>query len=223
MPVHELNTKVEFDEALKNSGGKLVVVDFSATWCDPCKMIGPKFLAMSNEFTDVLFYKVDVDLNDETAEACGIQAMPTFLFFKGGKDPLKDHTLKGADESKLRATITTILCSVVTMPVHELNTKVEFDEALKNSGGKLVVVDFSATWCGPCKMIGPKFLAMSNEFTDVLFYKVDVDLNDETAEACGIQAMPTFLFFKGGKDPLKDHTLKGADESKLRATITKLR
>jgi thiol-disulfide isomerase/thioredoxin len=59
-----------------------------------------------------------------------------------------------------------------------LETKADFDQALAEAGDKLVVVDFTASWCGPCQMIAPKFAAMSEEFTTVLFYKVDVDKND---------------------------------------------
>ena len=76
--------------------------------------------------------------------------------------------------------------------VQMVETKAEFDAIV--AGDKLVVVDFTATWCGPCQMIGPKFAAMADEFPDVQFVKVDVDENDETAAACGIEAMPTFHY-----------------------------
>ena len=67
-------------------------------------MIGPKFEAMSKEegFSDVIFVKVDVDEAEELAGKCGVQAMPTFQFFKGGK---KVDELKGANEGQLRAKI----------------------------------------------------------------------------------------------------------------------
>lgn len=60
------------------------------------------------------------------------------------------------------------------MPVsyHPSNVS-EFDELIK--GDKLVVVDFHATWCGPCKIISPKFESFSDVYTDALFAKVDVD------------------------------------------------
>ena len=95
----------------------------------------------------------------------------------------------------------------------------EFNTALDEAGDKLVVVDFHATWCGPCKMIAPKLAEMAEkEFTDVVFLKVDVDKNDETAEKYSVSAMPTFLFIKnkGKKD-----SFAGANEAKLREFIQK--
>jgi len=97
-----------------------------------------------------------------------------------------------------------------------LATKEEFDKAV--AGEKLTVVDFTATWCGPCQRIAPIFAKMADEMTDVAFVKVDVDDNEETAAACGIQAMPTFQFYKGGS---KIHEFSGASEEKIREAITK--
>ena len=57
---------------------------------------------------------------------------------------------------------------------------------MKENQDKLVIVDFYAAWCGPCKIIGPKAEALSEEFTDVAFAKVDVDENEETAEECEV-------------------------------------
>ena len=107
------------------------------------------------------------------------------------------------------------------MPVTKIDTKAQFEKAITEHGNKLVVVDFTAQWCGPCQMIKPKFEAMSNEFTDVVFLKVDVDENDETAEAYKIQAMPTFIFFRGGAQLKDPQPLRGANEAKLRELIEK--
>lgn len=106
------------------------------------------------------------------------------------------------------------------MGVREIKTFTDFKQMLTDAGDKLVVVDFYADWCGPCKMISPKVEAMSNDFSDVVFVKVNVDENDETSEEYGIQAMPTFMFFKNGK---KMDSFAGANEAKLREFVERFK
>ena len=66
-----LADKAAFDAAIEEnkSNGKCLVIDFTATWCPPCKMIGPKFEAWAGEadYANIVFRKVDVDANKETA------------------------------------------------------------------------------------------------------------------------------------------------------------
>jgi len=102
----------------------------------------------------------------------------------------------------------------------DLQTKEDFDHFLKEAGSKLVVIDFYAEWCGPCKMIGPAVLKMADEFKDVCFAKVNVDENSETAEEEDITAMPTFKFYKNGSQV--DY-LTGANVEKLREKIKQLK
>ncbi|HST62322.1 MAG TPA: thioredoxin [Longimicrobium sp.] len=65
---------------------------------------------------------------------------------------------------------------------------------------KLTVVDFWATWCGPCRVISPILEQLATERADALkVAKVDVDENQATAARFNIRAMPTLLFFKQGK------------------------
>lgn len=101
-------------------------------------------------------------------------------------------------------------------PVPYLKDKAAFDEALASAGGKLVAIDCTAAWCGPCQQIGPKFEAMQPEFPFVVFAKVDVDDNQEVAAQLGIKSMPTFKFFRSGA-LVADFS--GADEGRLRALL----
>jgi thioredoxin 1 len=67
-----------------------------------------------------------------------------------------------------------------------------------------VVVDFWATWCGPCKMIAPILDELSVERKDIKIVKIDVDQNQETAKKFGIRSIPTLsLFIKGKSEATK--------------------
>lgn len=70
-------------------------------------------------------------------------------------------------------------------------------DVLQHEG--LVLVDFWAEWCGPCKMIAPIIDQLSNEVLDVKVCKINVDENPATAFKYQISGIPTMLFFKGGK------------------------
>ncbi|KAF8659427.1 hypothetical protein HU200_058454 [Digitaria exilis] len=71
-----------------------------------------------------------------------------------------------------------------------------------------LVIDFSASWCGPCRFIEPAFKEMSSRYTDVIFVKIDVDelaVRDsdsvfDVARTWKVEAMPTFVLAKGGKE-----------------------
>ena len=107
------------------------------------------------------------------------------------------------------------------MTAEYLASKADFEAAIAaTKEGKPLCIDFTATWCPPCKMIGPKFEAMAAEFTNVTLRKVDVDANSEAAQAAGIQCMPTFKFYKGGAEVEADK-IEGANEEKIKTTIKK--
>lgn len=83
---------------------------------------------------------------------------------------------------------------------------------------QLTIVDFWATWCGPCIRIAPFFKQKAAEETGINFCKVDVDENDETAGHVGIKCMPTFKFYKGGN---LVETLEGASQDQINNLIAK--
>ena len=77
-------------------------------------------------------------------------------------------------------------------------TNTNFDELLQDS--KLVIVDFWATWCGPCRMISPILDEVEEEMPDkITVVKVNVDDADEIAGRYRIMSIPTLLYFKDGQ------------------------
>ncbi|MGL4649389.1 MAG: thioredoxin [Caldilineaceae bacterium] len=78
-------------------------------------------------------------------------------------------------------------------------TDATFDEKVINAG-QPVLVDFWATWCGPCKMIAPILDQLSQELDGKLTVaKLDVDNNQDTSLAYGVMSIPTLLLFKNGE------------------------
>jgi thioredoxin 1 len=71
-----------------------------------------------------------------------------------------------------------------------------------------VVLDFFATWCGPCRHITPKFEELSKGYPTIYFLKVDVDESAELTEYFTVRAMPTFVFLVDGQIVRK---IEGAD------------
>jgi thioredoxin 1 len=66
---------------------------------------------------------------------------------------------------------------------------------------KITLVDFSASWCGPCQMVHPVLEALSAEMAEqVSFYKIDVDESQEEAQAMGVRGVPTMIVFHGGRE-----------------------
>ena len=95
-------------------------------------------------------------------------------------------------------------------------------ESLKN-GNMPLVVDFWATWCGPCRMIAPIVAELAQEYDGKLVVgKCDVEENDELAAEFGIRNIPTILFFKNGEvvDKLVGAVAKAKLDEKFKALIS---
>lgn len=86
---------------------------------------------------------------------------------------------------------------VVTLSSKEFKTKV-YDISAKNPeylGSKPAIVDFYASWCGPCRAISPVLEELAKEYGDkIVIYKVDVDASRDIAQAFGIRSIPAVLF-----------------------------
>lgn len=92
-------------------------------------------------------------------------------------------------------------------------------EVLEYKG--LVVVDFWATWCPPCLAMAPILESLAEEFKDkIKIVKIDVDENQETTQNCGVRAMPTFIFFKDGKEV--DRKVGAMSKNKFKELLEKL-
>ncbi|KAK9265970.1 hypothetical protein L1049_024505 [Liquidambar formosana] len=87
-----------------------------------------------------------------------------------------------------------------------------------NDSKKLLVVDFTASWCGPCRFIAPFLGELAKKLPDVTFLKVDVDELKSVATDWAVEAMPTFMFLKEGK--IVDKVV-GAKKDELQQTIAK--
>lgn len=79
-----------------------------------------------------------------------------------------------------------------------ISTKEEFEEIISQE--KVVIADFFATWCGPCRMLSPIIEQLSEEFSEkVRVIKIDIDKENELANMYNIQSVPTVIIFKDGE------------------------
>jgi thioredoxin 1 len=100
--------------------------------------------------------------------------------------------------------------------IHEL-TDQDFETTVKASA-QLAVVDFWASWCGPCRTVEPIVDELADEYQGkIRVYKVDVDANPKSTSAYSVRSIPSILFFKGGS--VVDTVIGAAPKSKLKEKI----
>ncbi|KAI0931340.1 hypothetical protein AcW1_001242 [Taiwanofungus camphoratus] len=102
------------------------------------------------------------------------------------------------------------------MSITHLTSASQLDGILAKSKDKLSVIDFHATWCGPCHAIAPTFEALSRQYENVNFLKCDVEAARDVASIYRVSAMPTFVFLKGST---KVDQVRGANKAGLENAI----
>ena len=91
--------------------------------------------------------------------------------------------------------------TLLKMVVTEVTSIAGLDQIVSTAGNKLVVVDYSTTWCGPCKLVLPKYMELSDKFANVIFLKCIGDASTEASALMkreGVRSVPTFHMWKAG-------------------------
>ncbi|MFB6090132.1 MAG: thioredoxin [Halobellus sp.] len=101
-------------------------------------------------------------------------------------------------------------------PIH-IESREQFDELVAESD--VVLVDYHAEWCGPCKMLEPTVEELADE-TDAVVLKVDIDEHQELARDAGVRSVPTLEFYKNGEQ--QDQVVGVQDKDDLLQVIEEL-
>ncbi|KAF9015663.1 thioredoxin-domain-containing protein [Cyathus striatus] len=104
------------------------------------------------------------------------------------------------------------------MSITHIESVSQLNGILTKSKDKLSVIDFHATWCGPCHAIAPTFEALSKQHKNVNFLKCDVDAARDVASLYSVSAMPTFIFLRGD---VKVDQVRGADRAGIENALRK--
>lgn len=96
------------------------------------------------------------------------------------------------------------------MPTVQLTNKMFLDEIFdyttekdwKFKGNKPAIIDFYADWCGPCKLVAPILEELSNEYENLVIYKVDTEVEQELSAVFQIRSIPSMLFIPLDKQPM---------------------
>ena len=128
--------------------------------------------------------------------------------------------MKKLNRTLLCLSVATLFLIACRRPASKSGSQIslsDFAQKTDQASG-VVVVDFWATWCGPCKQMKPIFEKAEKDYAGrVAFVSVDVDQNQELAQKYGVQAIPTFIAFKDGK--VKDTRVGGMAESAFRSWL----
>uniref|UniRef100_A0A1A9WX00 Thioredoxin domain-containing protein n=1 Tax=Glossina brevipalpis TaxID=37001 RepID=A0A1A9WX00_9MUSC len=185
--VRLIGDKEDFENILTMAGDKYIMVEFFATWCGPCRMLACKIDELASLYQDkAIMVKVDVDDFEDLAAEYNITSMPAFMIIKN-----KQKTRNMPAVPQPRRSINSIVL------IHD---EEEYYNAMKKIGSKLLVIEYYASWCGPCKMINSRLEKLAEKYLDKLvIVKIDVDECEQLAIDNNIAAMPTLILMKDNK------------------------
>ena len=204
-------TDQNFKEIVENSNIP-VVVDFWAPWCSPCRMLAPIFEKLAEDYEwKIKFVKVNVDENPATAIKYGIQWIPSILLFKDNQVVKTLVWVKQESEYKTEFDQLLWESSQKNTQTEEnhwwiINAKwnEEFIKALENNKDKLVIADFRAPWCGPCRMLAPTLEKIAEDYkwkVQVVKVNVDEPENQQLAMQFQVSSIPAIAFIKDWENP----------------------
>jgi len=101
-------------------------------------------------------------------------------------------------------------------PVYHIDCAEKVDVLLQKAGNSLIVLDFTASWCGPCKRFAPFVEQMGRRYDNAIIAKIDVDEVPEIAQSFHVSSMPTFVFIRNRKELTR---FSGANQKQFEESI----
>jgi len=186
-----------------------VVVDFWAPWCGPCRMLAPIFEKLAEDYKwKIKFVKVNVDENPTSAIKYNIQGIPSLLLFKQWK--VFKTLVWVKQEWDYKKEFNELLWENTSEEKQEngsdgiINVSgiEEFTKALEDNKWKLIIADFWAPWCGPCRMLAPTLEKLAEDYKwkiQVVKVNVDEPANAQLAQSFQVSSIPMVAFIKDGE------------------------